>query len=123
MSEKSDLITKNSEIKNIISQLQQNGGGKIKVEHTIKETLTIEVSNKNNELNINNKKVEEKTIIYPELQALTAENSKSEEIKVNQGVEISPQESEKAVEIPVNLGMTDNSNTNGGGENTSGDNV
>jgi len=35
MSEKSDLITKNSEIKNVISQLQQNGGGKIKVEHTI----------------------------------------------------------------------------------------
>jgi len=122
MSEKSDLITKNSEIKNVISQLQQNGGGKIKVEHTIKETLTIEVSNKNNELNINNKKVEEKTIIYPELQALTAENSKSEEIKVNQGVETSPQESEKAVEIPANLGMTDNSNTNGGESTSDGNN-
>ena len=86
-----------------------------------KETLIIEVSNKNNELNINNKKVEEKTTIYPELQALTAENSKSEEIKVNQGVEISPQESEKAVEIPVNPGTTDNSNANGG-ESTSDSN-
>ena len=94
---------------------------KSKLNTLYKETLIIEVSNKNNELNINNKKVEEKTTIYPELQALTAENSKSEEIKVNQGVEISPQESEKAVEIPVNPGTTDNSNANGG-ESTSDSN-
>jgi len=39
-------------------------------------------------------------------------------IKVNQGVEISPQKSEKAIEIPVNPGTTDNSDANGG-ENTS----
>lgn len=122
MTEKSDLIAKNSEIKDVISQLQQNGGGKIKVEHTIKETLTIEVSNKNNELNINNKKVEEKTTIYPEIQTLIPENSKPKEIKANQGAEISPQKSEKAVEIVANPGVENNSDTNGGGENTSGSN-
>jgi hypothetical protein len=122
MSEKSDLITKNSEIKDVISQLQQNGGGKIKVEHTIKETLSIEVGNKNNELNINNKKVEEKMTIYPEIQTLIAENSKSEKIKANQGAEISPQKSEKAVEIPVNPEAKNNGETNGGGESTSGSN-
>jgi len=41
--------------------------------------------------------------------------------KINQGAEISPQESEKAVEIPVNPGTTDNSDANGG-ESTSGGN-
>jgi hypothetical protein len=122
MSEKSDLTTKNSEIKNIIYQLQQNGGSKIKVEHTIKETLTIEVNNKNNELNINDKKIEEKTTIYPELQTLIAENSKSEEIKANEGAKISSQELEKAVEIPVNPGVSDNSNANDGESTSDGNN-
>jgi hypothetical protein len=43
-------------------------------------------------------------------------------IKVNQGAEVSPQKSEKVAEIPVNPGTTENSNTNGGGENTSSNN-
>ncbi|RIA79641.1 hypothetical protein C1645_840209 [Glomus cerebriforme] len=51
-------------------------------------------------------------IIQPKQQA-TVENPKSE-VKVNQGVETSPQKSEKAVEIPANPATGNSSDANSG---------
>lgn len=77
------------------------------------------------ELHKNQQKIQEIPPSEKKTQSLE-ENPKSVEsenpIKANQEEEISPQKSEKAIEIPVNLGVENNSDTNDGGENISSSN-
>ena len=99
-------------IGNTITQLQQDGGGRIKIKHTVTETLTLEVGGlKDKPIIKDYERIEENITVNSEPLPI-GEGLKSEgNFKVNQGAENFSQETEKGVEIPVSLGVADNSNS------------
>src|SRR5687767_13491256 len=98
-----------------INQLQQGEGCRIKIKHTVTETLTLEVGGlKDNPIIKDYERTEENFTVNSDPLPI-GENSKleSNDVKVNQGVENFSQEVKKEVEIPVNLENQSNSNSNG----------
>ena len=110
-------------VENTINQLQQGGGGRIKVKRTITETLTLEVSGQKNEP-VNKRDhewTEDNLTVYSEPLPIGESSKLGEAVKVNQGAENSSQEAKKEVEIPVNL-ETINSNNSSNDESSGSEN-